>query len=105
VIGVISVKKRKLPRQVPLWLRRLGLVKAELKGAHFPRSAEEGLRQVAALSAANLRILRAEVRSALAGVEESRVESATYQLLARLSRADAQRVSIWKRERARCFGR
>jgi len=45
------------------------------------------------------------VRSALAGADESRVESAAYQLLARLSRADAQRVSIWKRERARCFGR
>ena len=58
------MKYMKQPKQVPLWLRRLGLVKAELKGAHFPRSAEEGLRQVAALSAANLRILRAEVRSA-----------------------------------------
>lgn len=98
------MKYMKQPKRVPRWLRRLGLVKAELKAAHFPRSAEEGLRQVAALSAANLRILRAEVRSALAGAEESRVESATYQLLARLSRADAQRVSIWKRERARYFG-
>jgi len=54
----------KQPKQVPLWLRRLRLVKAELKGERFPRNAEEGLRQVAALSAAGRRILRPEVRSA-----------------------------------------
>ena len=33
-------------RKLPLWLRRLDQVKAELKGTRFPRTAEEGLTQV-----------------------------------------------------------
>ena len=101
----MNVKKRKLARQVPLWLRRLRLVKADLKGVRFPHNVEEGLRQAAALSAANLRILKAEVRSGLAGADERRIEMATRRLLARLSHADARRKSVWTRERARCFGR
>jgi len=102
---VVKVKNMKLPNQVPLWLRRLRLVKAELKGMRFPHSAEEGFRQTAALSATSLRILKAEVRSGLAGADEQRLEIATRRLLARLSHADAQRLRVWKRERARCFGR
>ena len=101
----MKVEKGKLPEQVPLWLRRLGLVKAELKSARFPRNAEEGFREAAALSAAGLRILRAEVHSGLRRVDKMRIETATRRLLARLSHADAQRIPAWKRERARYFGR
>jgi hypothetical protein len=101
----MNVEKRKAPKKVPLWLRRLGLVKAELKSVRFPRNAEEAFRETAALSAASLRILQAAVRSGLARADGKRVEMATRHLLARLSHADAQRISTWKRERARCFGR
>ena len=100
----MNVNKREFPKQVPLWLRRLGLVKAELKGVRFPRNAEEGLKQVAALSAASLRILKAEVRSGLPGADERQVQAAFCRLLARLSQAETRWILHWKRERARCFG-
>ena len=98
-------EKKKLPKQVPLWLRHLSLAKAELKGVRFPRNAEEGLAQVAALSAASLRILKAEVRSGLPGADERQVQAAICRLLARLSHAEARWIQHWKRERARFFGR
>jgi hypothetical protein len=48
--------------RLPLWLRRLDRVKAEVKGAGFPRAAEEGFRQCAALSAAALRWFEDSIR-------------------------------------------
>jgi hypothetical protein len=103
VTGVVNVKKRKLQRQVPLWLRRLGLVKAELKGMSFPRNAQEGFRQAAALSAISLRLLKAQVRSELTRANRGADEIAMRRLLARFSRADARWIRVWQRERARCF--
>lgn len=85
----------KRPKEVPVWLRRLERVKAELREVTFPRTAEEGLRQAAALSVACLRMLEEEVASA----------KGRRLLLARLSRLDARRTLFWKKERARCFGR
>ncbi len=100
-----KVKTMKLPKQVPLWLRRLSLVKAEMKGVRFPRNAEEGFQQMAELSATNLRILREQVRSELPRPSEREVEIATRRLLARLSHAEAEWTRVWKRERARGLGR
>ena len=100
-----KVAKRTLPNQVPLWLRRLSLVQAELKSARFPRTAEEGLRQVAALSATSLRLLRTEVRSGLRRANDKQVETAMRRLLARLSHTEVEWARVWKNERARFFGR
>ena len=36
--------------KLPIWLRRMDRVKAELKAVRYPRTAEEGLRQCAELS-------------------------------------------------------
>jgi hypothetical protein len=88
---------------VPLWLRRLDVVKAELAGTRFPRTAEEGLRQVAALSAVSLRMLEEDVRSAMPGADRKRLRKALYERLARISRVEAEWVHFWKRERARYF--
>ena len=33
------------PKKIPLWLRRMDLVKAEMKTVRFPRTAREGFRQ------------------------------------------------------------
>lgn len=85
----------KPPKKVPVWLRRLGQVKAELRGVRFPRTAEEGLQQTAELSATSLRILKTGTRSA----------PPTRILLARMSQADARQSIIWRKERARSFGR
>ena len=38
------------PKKIPLWLRRMDLVKAEMKTVRFPRTAREGFRQCVELS-------------------------------------------------------
>ena len=37
-------------KQAPIWIRRLDVVKAELRNVRFPKSAYEGSRQCAELS-------------------------------------------------------
>lgn len=91
-------------KQVPLWLQRLGLVKAELKSVRFPRTAEEGFRQVAALSAVSLRMLEEDVRSDMPRATEKQLRMAVRRLLARLSHAETQQTCFWQKERARHFG-
>ena len=91
-------------KQVPLWLQRLGLVKSELKSVRFPRTAEEGVRQVAALSAVSLRMLEEDVRSAMPRATEKQVRVAMRGLLGRISHAEAQQTGFWQKERARHFG-
>ena len=93
----------KRTNRAPLWLRRLALVKAELNGIRFPRTAAEGLRQVAALSAVSLRMLEEDVRSAMPRADRKRLRKGLYERLARVSRVEAQWVLFWKRERARYF--
>lgn len=85
----------KRQRQVPIWLRGLGQVKTELRSVRFPRTAEEGFRETATLSATALRMLEGEAGSPL----KMRL------LLTRLSRAEERRKLVWKKERARFFGR
>ena len=99
-----KVEIKNCPTEVPLWLQRLGLVKAELKSVRFPRTAEEGLRQVAALSAVSLRMLEEDVRSAMPRATEKQVRVAMRGLLGRISHAEAQQTGFWQKERARHFG-
>ena len=91
--------------RVPLWLRRLDQVKAELKSVRFPRSAEEGFRQCVMLSATALRLLRESIRTAHPGASEEQIELEMRRLLARFAQADARWVAKWRKERARYFGR
>jgi hypothetical protein len=94
----------KKPKRVPLWLQRLALAKAELRGTRFPCSAEEGIRQVAALSAIGLRMLEEAVESTMSRATEGQVKVAVRRLLARLSQSEVQRTNFWQRERARDLG-
>lgn len=91
------------PQRVPMWLRRLKRVKAELRGTRFPHTTEEGLRQVAGLSAASLRMLGNDVRRAMTGTESRQVQMTTRLLLARLSHAQYHQTLFWKKERTRYF--
>ncbi|HLC40155.1 MAG TPA: hypothetical protein VJO34_00845 [Methylomirabilota bacterium] len=84
----------KRAKRAPLWLRRLGVVKAELSATRFPKSAEEGMQQCAMLSAAALRLLR----------EQAGGEKEMHRLLARLSAAEARHARRWRRDCARFFG-
>jgi hypothetical protein len=58
-------QKAKARNAIPWWLRRLDLVRAELKGMTFPRTAEEGLRQCAELSALSMELFKAEIGKTL----------------------------------------
>jgi hypothetical protein len=92
-------------RKLPLWLRRLDRVKAELKGTQFPGAAEEGFRQCAALSTAALRWFRDSVRDTHPMASEEQVETERRRLLARLSAAERRWLAEWRKERVRYFGR
>src|SRR5205823_14000622 len=75
------------PTKVPLWLRRLDRVKAELKATRFPRTAEEGFRQCVILSTTALRWFQDSIRAAHPGASEQRLEAERRLLLVRLSAA------------------
>jgi hypothetical protein len=81
-------------RKLPLWLRRLDRVKAELKGTRFPRTADEGFRQCVALSTTSLRWLRDSIRKNHPNASEEQLELEKRRLLARLS---AVKTGGWSR--------
>src|SRR5437899_6732089 len=83
--------------RVPLWLRRLDQVKAELKSVRFPRTAEERFRQCAMLSAIALRLLRESIRTVHPGASEGQIEMEMRRLLARFAQADARWVAKWRK--------
>ena len=90
-------------RTIPLWLRRLGDVKAEMKTVRFPRTAQEGFRQCAELSETARRWLRQSIQSAHPGVSEEEIEKERIRLLARFSAAETRWIAKWKKERDRYF--
>jgi hypothetical protein len=92
-------------RELPLWLRRLGQVKAELRGTRFPRTAEEGFRQCVALSTTALRWLGDSIRDAYPRVSEEQLETERRRLLARLSAAEGRWLAEWRKERRHYFRR
>lgn len=98
-----SASKRQ--KQPPIWLRRLDLVKAELKTVRFPRTAEEGFRQCAELSETARRWLRQSIKAEHPGASEEKVDLELCRLMARWSAADARWIARWKEERDRYFRR
>ena len=81
-MGAMTSKKR-MRKELPLWLARLRDVRAELKGTHWP-GTEEGFRQAIALMAMGLEALGS--RS-----------------LTDFSRSDLRWIKRWKEERAKIF--
>jgi hypothetical protein len=92
-----------LHKQLPLWLRRLDRVKAEMKRARFPRTAQEGFRQCVELSATARHLLWESIRSDHPGASDEKIEKERRLLLARHSAAEARRIIKWKKERDRYF--
>jgi len=93
----------KPPKKVPLWLRRLDLVKAELKSARFPLTAQEGFRRCAELSERTRRLFWESIQAdhPVAGNEE--IERERRMRLARFSAAQTRWIMKWKKERDRYF--
>ena len=93
----------KRPKKVPLWFKRLGLVKAEMKTVRFPPTAQEGFRQCAELSATARRWFRQSIRNAKPGASEEEIDKERIRLLARFSVAETRWIEKWKKERDRYF--
>jgi hypothetical protein len=79
------------------------LVKAEMKAARFPRTAQEGFRQCAELSARARRSFWESIRADHPGASDKDLEQERRLLLARLSAAQARWIAKWKKERDRFF--
>ena len=90
-------------RKIPLWLRRMDIVKAELKSVRFPATAQEGLRHCAKLSATANRWFRESIRADHPEASEEEIEKERQLLLARLSAAQARQIAKWKKELDRYF--
>ena len=88
----------KYSKQPPLWLRRLDVVKAEMKTVQFPKTAAEGFRQGAMLSETIRRWFLDSIRQEHPGWSEEQIEQERQLLLARFSAAEAQRLVKWKEE-------
>jgi hypothetical protein len=89
-------EKMKRGEEVPRWLKRLDLVRDELRGMRFPHTAEDGLRQCAELSAVSMELFKDEIRRSLRARDEKSVEMETRRLMARFSRIDKR----WKASRS-----
>ena len=61
-------------KKVPLWFRRIDLVKAEMKAVRFPRTAQEGFRQCLDLSETAQRWFRQSIRDGHPGAREKEIE-------------------------------
>ncbi len=90
-------------KKVPLWFRRLDLVKAEMKTVRFPPTAQEGFSQCVELSETALRWFRQSIRDGHPGASEEEIEQERRLLLARFSAAEARRILKWKKELDRRF--
>lgn len=90
-----SKDKMQKDKEIPIWLKRLDLVRAELKGMRFPRTAEDGLRQCAELSAASMRLVKEEFRRSLRAGDENMVEEEIRGLMASFSTIDARWKDSW----------
>ena len=98
-------RTRKRAKQIPLWLRRLDLVKAEMQAVRFPCTAAEGFRQCAELSETARRWFVDSIRQDHPGASDEEIEQERRLLLARFSAAQARWIKKWKDERDRYFRR
>lgn len=100
-----EIRLRRQKKEVPMWLLRLGQVKAELRTVRFAGTSEEGLRQCAALSDIALRLFRDQMRNARTNLDDRQITLETQRLLTRLIQAESTRELIWRKDRVRYFGR
>lgn len=96
-------KKARRLKQPPLWLRRLDLVKAEMKTVKFPRTAAEGFRQMVMLSETARRWFLDSIRQEHPGWSEEQIEQERRLILARFSAAETRWIAKWKEECDRYF--
>ena len=76
---------------LPLWIRKLHLVKTELKGIRWP-GGEEGFRQGIVLMSMGLEAL-----------EKENTQNTISLKLAKFSESDMRWIARWRKERAKIF--
>jgi len=96
--------KMQRDREFPIWLKRLDLVRDELRGMRFPRTVEEGVNQCAELSAVSMGLFKEEIRKSSGARNEATVERETRRLMARFSRIDERWNDIRRKERVASKG-
>ena len=84
-------------KKAPRWLRRMDLVKTELKTVRFPRTAQEGFRQCIELSETARRWFRQSLRADHPGASEEEVETERRLLLARRCATQARQSEMERR--------
>ena len=94
---------RRRPKKAPLWLRRMDLVKAEMKTVRFPRTAREGFCQCVELSEHVRRWFWESIRADHPEASEEEIEKERRLLLARFCAAQVRQIAKWKKERDRYF--
>jgi len=86
-------------KDIPWWLKKLDLVRDELRAYRFPRTAEEGIRQCAELSEASMRVFKEQVGRSLGTRNEETVDLEIRRLMARFSNMDKRWKAGWRKER------
>ena len=93
----------KREKQAPIWIRRLNLVRAEMRTVRFPSTAQEGFRQCAELSKTANRWVMESIREDNPGADEEAIDQARRLLAARFSAAESRHMKRWKKERDSFF--
>lgn len=91
---------RQRRKEVPIWLKKLDLVRSELRQMRFPRTAEEGLRQCAELSDVSMSLFKQEIGKRLRTGDEEMVARETWRLMARFSINDQRWGATRRRDLA-----
>ncbi len=98
-------KKTRTDTGIPWWLKRLDLVRAELKGMAFPGTAQEGLRQCAELSSVSMELFEAEIRKGRRNGGEDGQERQIRRLMNRFSKVEERWKSAWRKHRVTAEGK
>lgn len=92
----------KKDRQLPIWLRRLAIVKTELKGVRWP-TTEAGFQEGLVLMAWGLKALEAQARADTKTSDPEQIQRRVSELLATFAKIDARWIVQSRTERARVF--
>jgi hypothetical protein len=98
-----KVNEMKRAKSPPIWLRRLSVVKTEMKTVRFPGSAEEGFLLCARLSDAARRCFLESLRKRFPRASAEEIEMQRRRWLARRTAAETRRLAQWKKDLDRFF--
>lgn len=94
------------PERIPIWLRRLSLVGAQLReGSPLPAGAEQRIDLALSLMAEGLMCLYERAEKNNRGRRKAAISNRVREEMAIFRSLDADWIRRWRRERGRAFGR